>query len=110
MSEPGTHRLAIDIGGTFTDVVLLDAATQELTVVKVSSTPADRAVGFFQGIERVLAAGGARAERVAGIAHGSTVLNISRKVPAPATRLATTYSFESSDITEARVRRVNCGR
>jgi N-methylhydantoinase A len=73
LSEPGTHRLAIDIGGTFTDVVLLDAATQELTVGKVSSTPADRSLGFFQGIERVLAAGGARAERVAGIAHGSTV-------------------------------------
>ena len=41
---------------------------------------------------------------------GRTVLNISRSVPAPLTRLAVTYSLESSVITEARVSRVNCGR
>jgi N-methylhydantoinase A len=66
-------RLAIDIGGTFTDVVLLDAASQRLTFVKAPTTPADRALGFFNGIEGVLAAAGARAEDVRGITHGSTI-------------------------------------
>ena len=41
---------------------------------------------------------------------GSTVLNIRRKGPAPATRLAITYSLDISVITDARVSRVNCGR
>ena len=48
------YRLAIDIGGTFTDVVLLDAATQRLTFVKVATTPTDRSLGFFAGIDGLL--------------------------------------------------------
>jgi N-methylhydantoinase A len=67
------YRLAIDIGGTFTDVVLLDAASQRLTFVKAPTTPADRSLGFFHGIDAVLAAAGAWAEEVRGITHGSTI-------------------------------------
>jgi N-methylhydantoinase A len=67
------YRLAIDIGGTFTDVVLLDVATQRLTFVKVPTTPADRSLGFFAGIDRVLAAGDALPNKVRAITHGSTV-------------------------------------
>ena len=73
MTSPATYRLAIDIGGTFTDVVLLDATTHELAVAKVSTTPADRAAGFFHGIEKVLAGKATRPHRVASLAHGSTV-------------------------------------
>ena len=67
------YRLAIDIGGTFTDVVLLDAATQRLTFVKAPTTPADRSVGFFAGIDGVLEAADAPPGNVRSIAHGSTV-------------------------------------
>jgi N-methylhydantoinase A len=67
------YRLAIDIGGTFTDVVLLDAATQRLTFVKAPTTPADRSVGFFSGIDDVLEAADAVHHEVRSITHGSTV-------------------------------------
>jgi N-methylhydantoinase A len=71
-SEAG-FRLAIDIGGTFTDVVLLDAFSHRLTFVKEPTTPADRAQGFFAGIEAVLGAAQAGPDEVLTIAHGSTV-------------------------------------
>ncbi len=71
-SEAG-FRLAIDIGGTFTDVVLLDATSHNLTFVKEPTTPTDRAQGFFAGIEAVLAATQARPGDVLTITHGSTV-------------------------------------
>ena len=48
------YRLGVDIGGTFTDVVLLDTHTQQLRFTKVSTTPADPAVGFFAGVEKAL--------------------------------------------------------
>src|SRR5215217_4424323 len=67
------YRLAVDIGGTFTDVVLLDAATQRLTFVKAPTTPADRSLGFFAGIDGVLEAADAPPHNVRTIAHGSTV-------------------------------------
>ena len=51
MTVADGYRLAIDIGGTFTDVVLLDTATQRLIFVKAPTTPADRSLGFFAGIE-----------------------------------------------------------
>src|SRR5215216_3301172 len=67
------YRLAIDIGGTFTDVVLLDSTTQRLTFVKAPTTPADRSLGFFAGIDGVLEAADAPPHNVRTIAHGSTV-------------------------------------
>lgn len=73
MRPEAGFRLAIDIGGTFTDVVLLDAASHQLTFVKEPTTPADRAQGFFTGIETVLGAAQVRPAEVLTIAHGSTV-------------------------------------
>ena len=67
------YRLAIDIGGTFTDVVLLDTATQRLTFIKAPTTPDDRSRGFFAGIDGVLGGAGARGEDVQSITHGSTI-------------------------------------
>lgn len=65
-------RIGIDIGGTFTDVVLVDESGR-LWFVKVSSTPADPSEGFFAGIEKALAPVQTGAYRVEGIFHGSTV-------------------------------------
>jgi N-methylhydantoinase A len=70
--SPG-YRLAVDIGGTFTDVVLLDAATHEMTFVKATTTPADRTIGFFAGTDAVLATARAPAAAVRTITHGSTI-------------------------------------
>ena len=73
MTEGTTYRVGIDIGGTFTDVVLLSSETQEITFGKAPTTPADRAIGFFDGLDLVLDASGADAQSITEIVHGSTV-------------------------------------
>ncbi|MER6767742.1 hydantoinase/oxoprolinase family protein, partial [Amycolatopsis sp. NPDC000746] len=46
-----TYRVAMDIGGTFTDVVVHDGATQRLRAGKVLTTPDDLARGVFGALE-----------------------------------------------------------
>jgi N-methylhydantoinase A len=69
-------RLGVDVGGTFTDVVAIDAATRELVArVKVPSThraPEGVAAGIVAGIERLLRDGAVAPEDVAFIAHSTT--------------------------------------
>ncbi len=67
-----TLRLAVDVGGTFTDVTLVDSARGRLLSAKVPTTPRDRALGIIDGIAAALEAAGARAEQVAEVVHGST--------------------------------------
>ena len=57
-------RLAIDIGGTFTDATLIDEETGEVSIAKVLTTPADPSEGFMQAVERALAEGGVGAGEV----------------------------------------------
>ena len=45
-------RLAVDIGGTFTDVVLLDAVSGAVVVEKMLTTPADPLDGVRHGRHR----------------------------------------------------------
>jgi len=67
-----TLRLAVDVGGTFTDVTLIDTVTGRLQSVKVPTTPRDRALGIVDGITAVLEAAAARADQVGEVVHGST--------------------------------------
>jgi len=73
VTEQTTYRVGIDIGGTFTDVVLLNSKTQAITFAKAPTTPADRAIGFFDGLDLVQQASGARNAEITEIVHGSTV-------------------------------------
>jgi N-methylhydantoinase A len=66
-------RIGIDTGGTFTDVVAFDEVSGELTVTKTPSTPADPALGFMTGLEKVLGLLGADASAIAAISHGTTI-------------------------------------
>ena len=66
-------RLAIDIGGTFTDATLIDEETGDVSIAKVLSTPADPSLGFMQAVDRVLAAGGVGAGQVGFVVHATTV-------------------------------------
>jgi N-methylhydantoinase A len=70
VTDTTTYRIGIDIGGTFTDVVLLNSNRQELVSAKVSTTPDDRAVSFFHGLDVVA---GSEQRHIAEIVHGSTV-------------------------------------
>lgn len=93
-------RLTADIGGTFTDLVLLDADGQ-LHVEKTSSTPGDFKQGVLTGVDKIFetvreATGNTEISLadVDYLVHGATVvLNalIERKLPA--TALVTTHGF-----------------
>jgi N-methylhydantoinase A len=67
------YRIGIDTGGTFTDIVLVDRTTGAMHVTKVSSTPANPAIGLVKGVNQILSPVGGTAADVAGLAHGTTV-------------------------------------
>jgi N-methylhydantoinase A len=72
MASSSGFRLGVDIGGTFTDVVLL-GADGTLWTRKVLSTPADYAAGVIEGALLVLEEAGVDAGEVAGVVHATTV-------------------------------------
>lgn len=65
-------RLAVDVGGTFTDVTLFDPAGGRLLSAKAPTTPDDRALGVLDAIHLALEDAGELATRVAEVVHGST--------------------------------------
>jgi N-methylhydantoinase A len=67
-------RIGIDIGGTFTDVALVEEASGRIAVAKVSTTPADFGQGVIEGIRQGLAAEAIDAADVALLAHATTVV------------------------------------
>ena len=66
-------RIGVDIGGTFTDAVLMAEATGETWIAKVPTTPKDPSEGFMEALDRVIAAAGIRAAEVGFLVHGTTV-------------------------------------
>jgi N-methylhydantoinase A len=62
-------RVAVDIGGTFTDFVVFDAATGQSTVGKVPSTPADASEAIIDGLRKMDVA----MDTVEFFVHGTTV-------------------------------------
>ena len=64
-------RVGIDTGGTFTDIVCVDAASGAMRVTKVASTPSNPAIGLVRGVKSILA--DASLDDLAGLAHGTTV-------------------------------------
>ncbi len=70
-SAPNPARLAVDIGGTFTDVVL-EADGRQVTI-KVLTTPDNPEQGVREGIAKVMAEAGAQAAEVGLIIHGTTL-------------------------------------
>src|SRR5947207_9041581 len=68
-------RLAVDIGGTFTDIVLLDAISGRVVVDKTLTTPSAPLDGVRTGVRQVLAkAGVAPGEITAPIVHATTLI------------------------------------
>src|SRR3954454_19554428 len=63
--------LGIDVGGTFTDAVLLDGAA--VHTAKVPTTPADQSEGVLAAIDEVLSRAGAQPQEFTPFAHGMTV-------------------------------------
>jgi N-methylhydantoinase A len=66
------YRLGVDVGGTHTDLVLLDTARGEILIEKVASTPKNPALGVLEGVGRFLAKGIAPSQ-IDFFAHGTTI-------------------------------------
>jgi N-methylhydantoinase A len=65
--------IAIDIGGTFTDVTLLDRTSGTIWNAKTPSTPADPSLAFMAGIDQATELAGIRPDALAHVFHGTTV-------------------------------------
>lgn len=68
-----SHRLGVDVGGTFTDVLLIDEDTGATYREKTPSTPQDQSVGVLRGVTGVCAAAGIDLSDVRSVLHGTTV-------------------------------------
>ena len=66
-------RIAIDTGGTFTDIVAINEDSGEITATKTPSTPDDPSLGLVEGVRKVLKAAGGDPSDVHMLLHGSTV-------------------------------------
>ncbi|HXG04551.1 MAG TPA: hydantoinase/oxoprolinase family protein [Candidatus Binatia bacterium] len=90
-------RLGVDIGGTFTDLVLVDEATGAVHVGKVLTTAKDPAHGVEHGIQALLDEAGRRPADVSAVVHGTTLATnalIERK--GARTGLLTTAGFRDA--------------
>jgi N-methylhydantoinase A len=67
------HRLGVDVGGTFTDLMLVDDETGDLYRVKTPSTPADPSEGVLVGVRRICEESGVAADDLDYVMHGTTV-------------------------------------
>ena len=68
-----SYRLGVDVGGTFTDVVLYDSTAREMWVAKTPSTPEDQSVGVIEGIRLAADRASVGLPDLDAILHGTTV-------------------------------------
>ena len=68
-----SYRLGVDVGGTFTDLLLINENTGETHTAKVPSTPEDSSVGVLNGIAMICDESGVNPTDVTRVMHGTTV-------------------------------------
>ena len=68
-----SYRLGVDVGGTFTDVLLLNEQNGEMSTAKVPSTPHDSSIGVLNGIARVCEESKVDLSEITHVMHGTTV-------------------------------------
>lgn len=66
-------RLAIDTGGTFTDIIAIDDTVGSMTALKTPSTPKDPSIGLLNSVAKAIAAREVDASDLDMVLHGSTV-------------------------------------
>lgn len=72
-SPESSLSIAVDIGGTFTDISLLDRASGKVWRAKTPSVPSDPSEAFLAGIRLALLDAGAPASALGQVLHGTTV-------------------------------------
>lgn len=92
-----SYLLAVDIGGTFTDIVLLDQKQNELIVGKVLTSHPDPSDAVIRGVDLVLKQHAIESENISRVIHGTTLITntlIERK--GAKTALLTTRGFRDA--------------
>ena len=69
----GGYRLGVDVGGTFTDLLLIDEGSSHAYTAKVPSTPEDSAQGVLNGINKICLEAGIEPTAIGRVMHGTTV-------------------------------------
>ncbi len=88
-------RLGIDVGGTFTDLLLFNGGTGEIHLLKTPSTPEDQSVGILTGIQELVSRTGVPPADIRGLLHGTTVsTNIVLEEKGARVGLLVTENFE----------------
>ena len=67
------YRLGVDVGGTFTDLILVDEKSGSIHTAKVPSTPADSSIGVMNGVAKVCDNAGVDPREISQVMHGTTV-------------------------------------
>ena len=94
-AQTPTIRVAVDIGGTFTDLEILDERAGALHSLKVPTTPADPSIGLIEGVTSAARQIGFKLGDIRLLLHGTTIATnavLQRRLPAGA--LITTEGFE----------------
>ncbi|MDE0944818.1 MAG: hydantoinase/oxoprolinase family protein [Alphaproteobacteria bacterium] len=68
-----SSRLGVDVGGTFTDLLLFNEQNSELRLLKTPSTPQDQSIGIMNGITQLIAEAGISPSEINALLHGTTV-------------------------------------
>ena len=91
------YRLGVDVGGTFTDFLLLNEETGDTFTAKVPSTPEDSSMGVLNGVAKVCDATGIEPSDIKLVMHGTTVATNAVLTGRGATvGLITTAGFEDT--------------
>jgi len=69
----GDYMLGVDVGGTFTDLLLIEESTGHTFTAKVPSTPQDSSQGVLNGLERICEKAGIEPSAIGKVMHGTTV-------------------------------------
>ncbi len=92
-----SYRLGVDVGGTFTDLLLINEATGATHTAKVPSTPEDSSIGVLNGIARICDESGIDPVEIHRVMHGTTVATNAVLTGRGATvGLVTTAGFEDT--------------
>jgi N-methylhydantoinase A len=95
--DAGRYRAGVDIGGTFTDLLLLDEHSGETIIGKILTTPGDPSVAVIQGLQALLAERHLDPAVIFATIHGTTLITnaiIERK--GAKTGLITTQGFRDA--------------
>ena len=88
-------RLGIDVGGTFTDLLLFDETSRQVQLLKTPSTPEDQSIAILTGVQKIVAQSGISASDIQVLLHGTTVsTNIVLEEKGAKVGLLVTENFE----------------